>query len=91
MSEQLTYWTDSRPLDTNLKTLFLDHESFAGFFPPLFPSLCFIRTLDFSYNNLTGSLPIFLITDLDRLCYLRLKWKSGIPVLGEKSEQSSNL
>ncbi|KAM1507310.1 hypothetical protein PS1_016943 [Malus domestica] len=79
---------------TNLKTLFLDHNSFSGSFPPSLSSLYLLRTLDLSYNNLTGSLPAFLITDLDRLYYLRLEWNrftGPVPALNQSNLQTFNV
>ncbi|XP_010263449.1 PREDICTED: probable inactive receptor kinase At5g67200 [Nelumbo nucifera] len=55
----------------NLKTLFLDHNSFSGVILASISSLHRLRTLDLSSNNLTGPIPSGL-TLLDRLYYLRL-------------------
>ncbi|XP_021897621.1 probable inactive receptor kinase At5g67200 [Carica papaya] len=57
----------------NLKSLFLSHNNFSGFFP--FPILALHRltTLDLSYNNLTGSIPLE-ITGLSRLNSLNLEF-----------------
>lgn len=77
----------------NLKTLFLDHNSFSGSFPPSILSLHRLRTIDFSYNNLTGTLPPWLAT-LDRLYYLRLEWNrfnGTIPPLNQSTLQTFNV
>ncbi|OVA15882.1 Protein kinase domain [Macleaya cordata] len=77
----------------NLKSLFLDHNSFSGYFPPSILSLHRLRTLDLSYNNLTGSIPPKL-TDLDRLYYLRLEWNHFdglVPPLNQSSLQIFNV
>lgn len=58
---------------TNLKTLFLDHNTFSGTFPLPLVSLHRLRSLDLARNNLSGPLPIEL-NSLDRLTYLRLEW-----------------
>ncbi|XP_043714238.1 probable inactive receptor kinase At5g67200 [Telopea speciosissima] len=77
----------------NLKTLFLDHNSFSGFFPPSILSLHRLRTLDLSSNNLTGALPLGLTT-LDRLYYLRLdnnRFYGSVPPLNQSSLQIFNV
>ncbi|XP_057973893.1 probable inactive receptor kinase At5g67200 [Malania oleifera] len=74
----------------NLKALFLDHNSFTGYFPPSVLFLHRLRTLDLSYNNLTGPIPIRLAS-LDRLYYLRLDWNQfngSIPPFNQSSLQS---
>ncbi|VVA12044.1 PREDICTED: probable [Prunus dulcis] len=79
---------------TNLKTLFLDRNSFVGSLPPSLSSLHRLRTLDFSFNNLTGPLPAFLITGLDRLYYLRLDWNrftGPVPALNQSSLRTFNV
>ncbi|XP_059623917.1 probable inactive receptor kinase At5g67200 [Cornus florida] len=71
----------------NLKTLFLDQNSFSGTFPRSVLSLHRLRTLDLSHNNLTGSIPTEL-TLLDRLNYLRLDWNrfnGSIPPLNQSA------
>ncbi|XP_047336149.1 probable inactive receptor kinase At5g67200 [Impatiens glandulifera] len=55
----------------NLKSLFLDHNSFSGAIPPTISSFHRLKTLDLSFNNLTGLIPNSL-NDLNRLYYLRL-------------------
>ncbi|KAF8404982.1 hypothetical protein HHK36_009877 [Tetracentron sinense] len=77
----------------NLKSLFLDHNSFSGFFPPSILSLHRIRTLDLSYNNLTGPIPPGLI-GLDRLYSLLLEWNrfnGTVPPLNQSSLQFFNV
>jgi hypothetical protein len=77
----------------NLKTLFLDHNSFTGSFPPSILSLHRLRTIDMSYNNFTGHLPAWLAT-VDRLYYLRLEWNrfnGTVPPLNQSSLQSFNV
>ncbi|KAK4599334.1 hypothetical protein RGQ29_009418 [Quercus rubra] len=77
----------------NLKTLFLDHNSFSGSFPPSILKLHRIRTVDLSYNNLTGALPSWLAT-LDRLYYLRLEWNrfnGTVPPLNQTTLQTFNV
>ncbi|KAH0989980.1 hypothetical protein GBA52_001463 [Prunus armeniaca] len=79
---------------TNLKTLFLDRNSFVGSLPPSLSSLHRLRTLDLSFNNLTGPLPAFLITGLDRLYYLRLDWNrftGPVPALNQSSLRTFNV
>lgn len=77
----------------NLKTLFLDHNSFTGSFPPSIFSLHRLRTIDISYNNFTGPLPAWLAT-VDRLYYLRLEWNrfnGTVPPLNQSSLHSFNV
>lgn len=57
----------------NLKSLFLNHNSFSGSFPPSILLLHRLTVLDLSYNNLTGSIPVQL-SSLDRLNSLHLEW-----------------
>ncbi|KAL5819668.1 hypothetical protein ACOSQ4_023510 [Xanthoceras sorbifolium] len=57
----------------NLKSLFLNHNSFSGTFPFSILSLHRLTALDLSYNNLTGLIPVEL-TGLDRLYSLKLEW-----------------
>ncbi|KAH7566619.1 hypothetical protein JRO89_XS08G0202500 [Xanthoceras sorbifolium] len=57
----------------NLKSLFLNHNSFSGTFPLSILSLHRLTALDLSYNNLTGLIPVEL-TGLDRLYSLKLEW-----------------
>ncbi|XP_076933876.1 putative inactive receptor kinase At5g67200 [Bidens hawaiensis] len=58
---------------TNLKTLFLDHNTFSGSFPLSLPSLHQLQSLDLARNNLSGSLPVQL-NSLSRLTFLHLEW-----------------
>ncbi|KAI9089075.1 hypothetical protein K1719_029354 [Acacia pycnantha] len=77
----------------NLKSLFLDHNSFSGSFPPSVLFLHRLLTLSLSHNNLTGSIPAGL-TLLDRLISLRLdsNWFNGtIPPLNQSSLQIFNV
>jgi hypothetical protein len=77
----------------NLKTLFLDHNSFTGSFPPSLLSLHRLRTIDISHNNFTGPLPAWLAT-VDRLYYLRLEWNrfnGTVPPLNQSSLRSFNV
>uniref|UniRef100_A0A5B7A7K3 Protein kinase domain-containing protein n=2 Tax=Davidia involucrata TaxID=16924 RepID=A0A5B7A7K3_DAVIN len=77
----------------NLRSLFLDHNSFSGTFPPSLLSLHRIRTLDLSHNNLTGSIPAEA-TVLDRLNYLRLdsnRFNGTIPPLNQSSLEIFNV
>lgn len=83
---------DLTPL-INLKTLFLDHNSFSGSIPPSLTSLHRLRTLDLSFNKLTGPIPVRL-TNLDRLNYLRLDsnhFNGSIPPLNQSSLQIFNV
>ncbi|XP_024019525.1 probable inactive receptor kinase At5g67200 [Morus notabilis] len=63
---------DLSPL-VNLKSLFLDRNSFSGAFPPSILTLHRLLTLDLSFNNFSGPIPAG-ITALDRLNSLRLQW-----------------
>ncbi|KAL6215463.1 hypothetical protein ACLB2K_014893 [Fragaria x ananassa] len=77
----------------NLKTLFLDHNSFSGSLPHSLSSLHRLRTVDLSCNNLTGSLPIWL-TGLNRIYYLRLEMNrfcGTVPPLNQSSLQTFNV
>ncbi|KAK4262331.1 hypothetical protein QN277_027903 [Acacia crassicarpa] len=77
----------------NLKSLFLDHNSFSGSFPPSILFLHRLLTLSLSHNNLTGSLPAGL-TLLDRLISLRLdsnRFNGTIPPLNQSSLQIFNV
>ncbi|KAJ4962735.1 hypothetical protein NE237_022674 [Protea cynaroides] len=77
----------------NLRTLFLDHNSFFGSFPPSILSLHRLKTLDLSSNNLTGVLPSGLIA-LDRLYYLRLdnnRFYGSVPPLNQSSLEIFNV
>ncbi|OMP01940.1 hypothetical protein COLO4_11458 [Corchorus olitorius] len=71
----------------NLKSLFLDHNNFSGYFPPSILFLHRITSLDLSYNGLTGPIPANL-TALDRLNILRLQWNrfnGTLPPLNQSS------
>ncbi|XP_077211581.1 leucine-rich repeat protein kinase family protein [Tasmannia lanceolata] len=77
----------------NLKTLFLDHNSFEGNFPNSIFSLHRIRTLDLSNNNLSGKIPTQLAA-LDRLYYLRLErnqFNGTIPPLNQSTLRIFNV
>lgn len=77
----------------NLKSLFLDHNSFSGTFPRSIFSLHRLKTLDFSRNNLTGPVPKGLAS-LDRLYYLRLdlnRFNGPIPAFNQSSLQTFNV
>ena len=77
----------------NLKSLFLNHNSFSGFFPPSILSLHRFRVLDLSHNNLTGLIPAEL-SGLDRLSSLRLEWNQfngTVPPLNQSSLVSFNV
>ncbi|KAL7207802.1 hypothetical protein ACSBR1_029701 [Camellia fascicularis] len=77
----------------NLKSLFLDHNSFNASIPPSISILHRLRTLDLSYNNLTGPIPLSL-TNLDRLYYFRLdsnRLNGSIPPLNQSSLEVFNV
>lgn len=77
----------------NLKSLFLNHNSFSGSFPPSLLSLHRLKTLDLSNNILTGLIPMAL-TNLDRLYYLRLelnRLNGSIPPLNQSSLKIFNI
>lgn len=77
----------------NLKSLFLDHNSFTGSFPPSILSLHRLLTIDISHNTLTGNLPASLAT-IEHLNYLRLEWNhfSGtVPPFNQSSLQTFNV
>ncbi|KAF3576292.1 hypothetical protein DY000_02030874 [Brassica cretica] len=77
----------------NLKSLFLDHNSFSGSFPLSVLELHRLRTLDFSFNNLTGPIPHGLVFS-DRLIYLRLdsnRFNGAVPALNQSSLHSFNV
>lgn len=83
---------DLSPL-VNLKSLFLDHNSFTGIIPLSISTLHRLLTLDLSYNNLTGPLPKSL-TNLDRLYYLRLdsnRLNGSVPALNQSSLKIFNV
>ncbi|PIA56572.1 hypothetical protein AQUCO_00700726v1 [Aquilegia coerulea] len=77
----------------NLKSLFLNHNSFSGSFPFSILSLHRLRTLDLSYNKFYGILPNEL-TRLDRIYSLYLEWNrfnGSIPPLNQTSLQNFNV
>ncbi|KAL5559076.1 hypothetical protein UlMin_035287 [Ulmus minor] len=77
----------------NLKSLFLDHNSFLGSFPPSILFLHRIRIIDLSINGFTGPLPNWL-TGLDRLNYLHLEWNhfnGSVPALNQSSLRNFNV
>uniref|UniRef100_A0A1J3FCU2 Putative inactive receptor kinase n=1 Tax=Noccaea caerulescens TaxID=107243 RepID=A0A1J3FCU2_NOCCA len=77
----------------NLKSLFLDHNSFSGSFPLSVLELHRLRILDFSFNNLTGPIPPGLVFS-DRLIYLRLdsnRFNGTVPALNQTSLHSFNV
>ncbi|KAL8154037.1 hypothetical protein V2J09_011797 [Rumex salicifolius] len=77
----------------NLKSFFLDHNSFSGDFPPSISSLHRLRTLDFSYNNLSGPIPSWL-TRFDRISSLRLefnRFNGSVPALNQSSLLTFNV
>ncbi|PIA52857.1 hypothetical protein AQUCO_01000611v1 [Aquilegia coerulea] len=77
----------------NLKSLFLNHNLFSGFFPSSVLSLYRIRIIDLSYNNLTGFIPIEL-THLDRIDYLQLNsnhFNGTIPPFNQSLLQTFNV
>ncbi|XP_028764120.1 probable inactive receptor kinase At5g67200 [Neltuma alba] len=77
----------------NLKSLFLDHNSFSGSFPPSILFLHRLLTLSLSHNNLTGSVPAGL-TLLDRLISLRLDFNGfngTLPPLNQSSLRILNV
>ncbi|CAN8287610.1 unnamed protein product [Cochlearia groenlandica] len=77
----------------NLKSLFLDHNSFSGSFPLSVLHLHRLRTIDFSSNDLTGLIPTGLINS-ERLIYLRLdsnRFNGPVPALNQSSLHSFNV
>lgn len=77
----------------NLKSLFLDHNSFSGSFPLSVLELHRLRTLDLSFNDLTGPIPPGLVFS-DRLIYLRLdsnRFNGTVPPLNQSSLHSFNV
>ena len=69
----------------NLKSLFLDRNSFSGSFPPSILTLHRLLILDLSFNNFTGPIPVGLVK-LDRLNSLRLelnRFNGTIPPLNQ--------
>lgn len=78
---------------TNLKTLFLDHNTFSGTFPLPVVTLHRLRSIDLARNNLSGSLPSEL-NSLDRLNYLRLEWNrftGALPPLNQTALEVFNV
>ncbi|CAN0918076.1 Probable inactive receptor kinase At5g67200 [Linum grandiflorum] len=83
---------DLSPL-LNLKSLFLNGNSFSGTFPPSILFLHRLTQLDLSHNTLTGPIPAG-ISRLDRLISLRLEWNSFsglIPPLNQSFLISFNI
>ncbi|KAG9440496.1 hypothetical protein H6P81_020661 [Aristolochia fimbriata] len=83
---------DLSPL-LNLKSLFLDHNSFEGSFPVSVLPLHRLRTLDLSHNALQGPIPDRL-AGLDRLYYLRLelnRFNGTIPAFNQSSLRVFNV
>ncbi|XP_058223961.1 probable inactive receptor kinase At5g67200 [Rhododendron vialii] len=83
---------DLSPL-SNLKSLFLDHNSYTGNIPNSISTLHRLLTLDLSYNNLTGPIPDS-VTNLDRLYYLRLdsnRLNGSVPPLNQSSLKIFNV
>ncbi|PSS19740.1 Inactive receptor kinase [Actinidia chinensis var. chinensis] len=83
---------DLSPL-SNLKSLFLDHNSFAGSIPTAISTLHRLRTIDLSRNNLTGPIPKSFV-NLTRLNYLRLdsnRLNGSVPPLNQSSLQIFNV
>lgn len=77
----------------NLKSLFLDQNSFSGIFPPSILSLHRLRILVLSHNNLTGVIPAGL-SGLDRLSFLLLEWNQfngSVPPLNQPSLLAFNV
>ncbi|KAK9284957.1 hypothetical protein L1049_024139 [Liquidambar formosana] len=77
----------------NLKSLFLDQNSFTGTFPLSVLSLHRLRTLDLSYNNLTGPIPVELNV-LDRIIDLRLQrnqFNGTVPPLNQSTLKVFNV
>lgn len=77
----------------NLKSLFLDRNSFSGSFPSSVVTLHRIRTLDLSSNDLTGPIPAQLAA-LDRLNYLRLDsngFNGSVPPFNQSSLRVFNV
>ncbi|KAL8251028.1 hypothetical protein R6Q59_034721 [Mikania micrantha] len=78
---------------TNLKSLFLDHNTFSGTFPVSVVSLHRLQSLDLARNNLSGPLP-FRLNDLGRLSNLRLEWNrftGALPPLNQTTLQVFNV
>ncbi|KAK9948976.1 hypothetical protein M0R45_004527 [Rubus argutus] len=69
----------------NLKSLFLNRNSFSGTFPPSILALHRLRALDLSHNNFTGPIPAG-VTGLDRLNSLHLefnRFNGSLPALNQ--------
>ncbi|KAL8231279.1 hypothetical protein R6Q57_001057 [Mikania cordata] len=78
---------------TNLKSIFLDHNTFSGTFPVSVVSLHRLQSLDLARNNLSGPLP-FRLSDLGRLSNLRLEWNrftGALPPLNQTTLQVFNV
>ncbi|XAR61918.1 Non-specific serine/threonine protein kinase, partial [Bertholletia excelsa] len=77
----------------NLKSLFLDHNSFSGSIPASLSTLHRLRTLDLSHNNLTGPIPPEL-NNLGRLYSLSLdsnRLNGSVPPLNQSSLRVFNV
>ncbi|XP_050291795.1 probable inactive receptor kinase At5g67200 [Quercus robur] len=77
----------------NLKSLFLDQNSFSSSFPPSILLLFSLQVLDLSHNNLTGPIP-FGLNELDRLSSLRLDsngFNGSLPPLNQSTLQVFNV
>lgn len=77
----------------NLKSLYLDRNSFSGNFPNSLFWLRRLRTIDLSYNNFIGPIPKN-ITLIDRLYYLKLDgnhFNGSIPALNQSSLKIFNV
>ncbi|KAK9990667.1 hypothetical protein SO802_025652 [Lithocarpus litseifolius] len=71
----------------NLKSLFLDQNSFSSSFPPSILLLFSLQVLDLSHNNLTGPIP-YGLNELDRLSSLRLDsngFNGSLPPLNQST------
>ncbi|KAK1433091.1 hypothetical protein QVD17_09997 [Tagetes erecta] len=78
---------------TNLKSLFLDHNTFSGTFPLSVTSLHRLQSLDLARNNLSGSLPVQL-NSLSRLNNIRLEWNrftGSLPPLNQTTLEIFNV
>ena len=77
----------------NLKSLFLDQNSFSSSFPPSILLLFSLQVLDLSHNNFTGPIPCGL-NELDRLSSLRLDsngFNGSLPPLNQSTLQVFNV
>ncbi|KAM3709254.1 hypothetical protein ACJW31_02G159100 [Castanea mollissima] len=77
----------------NLKSLFLDQNTFSSSFPPSILLLFSLQVLDLSHNNLTGPIP-YGLNELDRLSSLRLDsngFNGSVPPLNQSTLQVFNV